>query len=100
MMPAFFLFASILAVPSLSSAQDTKRPAKEEPTSVKVEVCAKLGVTGKLRKLPYLETPAKPGSPASYSVDEASLATGAAVETKQLGVIEVYFGGDQQLQEL
>jgi hypothetical protein len=97
-MQAFVYLASIAVLPAFADARETERPRKE-PTSVKVEVRAKLRVTGKLRKVPALDTPARPGSPASYELDEASLVTGATLETEQLGVIEVYFGGDARLQE-
>jgi hypothetical protein len=96
---AHFLFAVLLVAPILS-AQEPKGAAKSEATSVKVEVRAKLRVTGQLGKIASLETPAKPGSPGSYSVDEDALATGASVETEQLGVVEVYVADDTRLQKL
>jgi hypothetical protein len=82
-----------------TSWKKTPQPKKEadgEPTSFRVEVRGVLRVSGKLRKINELESPPNINSPA-HAIDNKSVATGATLETRQMGAMEVYFGGDEKL---
>ena len=97
----------VIRVESLKAAEQPQRgeeapqPDKEagrERTFFNVDVRGVLRVSGKLRKINELESPPNINSPA-HAIDNRSVATGATLDTRQMGEMEIYFGGDEQLQE-
>lgn len=90
----FWPMATLLACSSVSLAQD--QPAAKGLTSFRVEVRGVLRVTGKLRQMKELEAPNSRAR--SIDIDQVSIHTGAAIITEQMDPMDVYFGGDEHLQ--